>query len=133
MKIKDLLLVVAMHLTLVRLKSSDCFKFLAKKKPTKTIIELLARLAKLMNMEEVKAAKKQTNRPSNQEKGQSKKGNGKENTLPKLQFQNYTLLNTSLCKMLDDVKMVQLLNLPHRKASIIQPSNAKKYCKYHEN
>ena len=50
-------------------------------------------------MEEVKAVKRQANQPSNQDKGQSKKGNAKENQPPKLQFQNYTLLNTSFHKI----------------------------------
>ena len=48
------------------------------------------------------------------------KGNGKENRLPKLCFQNYTLLNTSLHKILDDVKVMEFLNLFERKIPLVK-------------
>ena len=84
-------------------------------------------------MEEVKVAKKHVNQPFKQDKGRSKKENGKENKLSKLQFQNYTPLNTSLCKIFDNVKAMELLNMTKRKNPTMKPLNAKKYCKYHIN
>ena len=56
MEIKDLPPAVAMHLILIGLKSSDFSKSLAKT-PVETMIELLARSGKFINMEEVEATK----------------------------------------------------------------------------
>ena len=83
-------------------------------------------------MEEVEVAKKQVDQPSKQEKGHYEKSSDKENRPPKLQFQNYTLLNAPLHKILDYVKVVELLNPLERKELVIKPSNAKKYYKYHK-
>ena len=46
--------------------------------------KLIAQLAKFINMEEVKVAKRQVDWPFKQDKSQSKKGNGKENRQPRL-------------------------------------------------
>ena len=56
LEIKYLSLVVAMHFILVRLRSKDFFKSLAKKL-TKIMIKLLAKLAKFINMEGLKKQK----------------------------------------------------------------------------
>ena len=67
-----------MHLILVGLKFGDFSKSLAKR-PPKTMTELLAQSAKFINMEEVEAAKRQADRPMQEEKGQSDRKDGKEN------------------------------------------------------
>ena len=82
-------------------------------------------------MEEVKAVKRQVNQPFEQDKGQQNKNGGKENQLLKLWFQNYTPLNTSLQKIMDDVKTVELLNPPKRNNSTIKLLNAEKHCDMH--
>ena len=121
-----------MHFILVRLWFGDFSKSLAKIF-FEIITELLAQSAKFINNEEVKAIKKQVDWSSKQAKCCFEKGNGKENRLPKLQFQNYTLLNTPLYKILDDVKVVELLNLLERKNLIVKLPSVKKYHKYHNN
>ena len=82
-------------------------------------------------MEEVEAVKRQVDYPTQEDKGWSDKRDGKENRPPKLRFQNYTPLNTSLWRIMDEVKIVELLNPPERKSPMVKPPNAKKYCKYH--
>ena len=56
MEIKDLLPIVAVHSILVRLKFS-VFSMSFAEKPTKTMAELLAWLAKFINMEKVEVMK----------------------------------------------------------------------------
>ena len=48
------------------------------------MIELLAQSTKFINIEEVEIANKQADQPFDQEISCSKKGNDKENRLPKL-------------------------------------------------
>ena len=57
LEIKDSLPTITMHSILVRLKSSDFSKSLAKKL-AKTMIKLLAWSTKFINMEEVKVPKR---------------------------------------------------------------------------
>ena len=78
LEIKDLPLMVAMHFMLISLKSSDFSKFLAMRL-VETMTELLTWSAKFINMEEVKVAKCQANRPSGEDKGRSDNDNEKEN------------------------------------------------------
>ena len=56
-EIKDLPFVMTMHSILIELKFGYFYKSLAKK-PTKTMIELLARLDKFINLEEVEVTKR---------------------------------------------------------------------------
>ena len=81
-------------------------------------------------MEEFEAIRRQANQPCEHDKGQSNKGNGNENLPPKLRFQNHTPLNTSLYKILDDVKALELLHPFKRKKPIVRLWNAKKYYKH---
>ena len=48
-------------------------------------------------------------------------------------FQNYTPFNASLHKVLNDMKVMELLNPLKRKNLAIKPPNAKRYYKYHKN
>ena len=57
LKIKDLSQVIAMHSILFDLKMGDFSKSLAKR-PPQTMMALLVRSAKFINMEEVKAIKR---------------------------------------------------------------------------
>ena len=132
LEIKDLPQAVTMHSILVDLKFKDFSKSLAKR-PAQTMIELLARSTKFINMEEVEATKRQADRPIQEDKGWSDKKDGKENRPPKFRFQNYMPLNTSIWRIMDDVKTVQLLSPPKRKNLVVKSPNAKKYCKYHRN
>ena len=56
LEIKDLPLAMEMHLILVRLNLGEFSKSLTKR-PIETMIELLTRFAKFINMEEVEVAK----------------------------------------------------------------------------
>ena len=60
-----------------------------------------------------------------------------EGTRRKIGYQScdsrITPLNTSLCKRLDDVKELELLNPLEKKNLIVVPPNAKMYYKYHWN
>ena len=85
LEIKELPQAITMHSILVSLKSRDFSKSLAKR-PPQTMIELLARSAKFINMEEVEATKRQANRPVQEEKGRSDRKDGKENRPPEFQF-----------------------------------------------
>ena len=85
LEIKDLSQAVAMYFILVSLKSEDFSKPLAKL-PTQTLTELLAQSTKFINMEEVKAAKREANQPVQEDKGRSNKRERKENQPPKFRF-----------------------------------------------
>ena len=82
LEIKELPQAINMHSILVGLKSGDFSKSLAKQ-PPQIMAELLAQLTKFINMEEVKATKRQANHLVQEEKGQTDRKNGKENRPPK--------------------------------------------------
>ena len=88
-------------------------------------------VAKFNNMEEVKAAKRQANRPLEKDYRQLDRGSGKENRPLKLRFQNYIPLNTFFRKIMDDIQTLELLKPIERKILAIKLLNSKKYCKYH--
>ena len=63
LEIKDLSQAIAMYFILFGLKLGDFYKSLTKW-PVETMIKLLARLAKFINMKEVEAIKRQVDWPN---------------------------------------------------------------------